>query len=802
MSDLASSDSVSGRTLPPADVAALIARRIADEISCQPNQVSSAVALLDEGSTVPFIARYRKEATGGLDDTQLRKLEERLIYLRELEDRRVSILKSIDEQGKLTEALTKSIANAETKSVLEDLYLPYKKKRRTKAQIAREAGLEPLADLLLGDPMKNPEVEANGFLNADKGVADTKAALDGARQILMERFSENAALVGRLRAHVRAKGVVQAYVVDGQQQAGAKFSDYFDYSEPFSRIPSHRALALFRGRNEGVLSVDLTVDTDDVSPVKPAEKMVADEYGISDKGRPGDKWLMDVARWAWKVKLALHIELDLMGDLRERAEEEAIQVFARNLKDLLLAAPAGSRATLGLDPGIRTGVKVAVVDETGKLVDTATIYPFQPRNDVVGSRATLMALIAKHKVGLIAIGNGTASRETDRLAADVLADVPPAQRPVKVIVNEAGASVYSASELAAKEMPDIDVSLRGAASIARRLQDPLAELVKIEPKSIGVGQYQHDVNQTKLARALDAVVEDAVNAVGVDLNTASAALLTRISGLSEGLARAVVEHRESIGRFQSRSELKDVPRLGAKAYELCAGFLRISDGKNPLDASSVHPEAYPLAKRIISACGRDIRQLMGDSSVLRDLEPKDFIDEKFGLPTVKDILLELEKPGRDPRPEFKTAALQDGVEEISDLKVGMKLEGTVTNVTNFGAFVDVGVHQDGLVHVSQLADRFVDDPHKVVKAGDIVTVTVLEVDAPRKRISMTMKSDVDYAAQKERQQSPRGDGRNSAARGSGGRSGQGNRSDGPKGQENGGGGAMAAALAAAMNKKK
>ncbi|MEP0584253.1 MAG: Tex family protein, partial [Roseibium sp.] len=655
----------------PTDVAIRIARRIADEIACKPDQVSATVAMLDEGSTVPFIARYRKEATGGLDDTQLRKLEERLIYLRELEDRRTAIVKSIDEQGKLTDDLAKGIALAETKSALEDLYLPFKKKRRTKAQIAREAGLEPLADLLLDDPMKNPEAEAVSYVDDDKGVADVKAALDGARQILMERFAENAGLVGQLRRHMNDKGVVTSKLIDGQAEKGAKFADYFDYSEPLSKIPSHRALALFRGRNEGILSVDLTVDADDVSPVKPAEKLVANTYGIADQGRPGDKWLMDVARWAWKVKLALHLELDLMGVLRDKAEEEAIQVFARNLKDLLLAAPAGAKSTLALDPGIRTGVKVAVVDETGKLIDTATIYPFQPRNDVSGSRATLMALIAKHKVGLIAIGNGTASRETDRLTADVLGDIPPASRPVKVIVNEAGASVYSASELAAKEMPDVDVSLRGAASIGRRLQDPLAELVKIEPKSIGVGQYQHDVNQTKLARALDAVVEDAVNAVGVDLNTASPALLTRISGLSDSLARAVVDHRDSIGKFTSRKQLKDVPRLGAKAFELCAGFLRITGGADPLDASSVHPEAYPLAKRIVKACGRDLHEIMGNSGLLQGLDPKDFTDERFGLPTVRDILSELEKPGRDPRPEFKTAALQDGVEEISDLKPGM-----------------------------------------------------------------------------------------------------------------------------------
>ncbi len=810
------SSQTASRTVPPADTALRIAHRIADEIGCKAGQVNTAVQLLDEGATVPFIARYRKEATGGLDDNQLRKLEERLIYLRELENRRVTITRSIEEQGKLTADLSAGIQAAETKSQLEDIYLPFKKKRRTKAQIAREAGLEPLADLLLSDPSRTPETEAAGFVDDGKGVADTKAALDGARQILMERFAEDAGLVGRLRRHLEDRGEVQSKVIDGMAEKGAKFADYFDYSERWSKIPSHRALALFRGRNEGILSVDLTVDADDVSPVAPAVRMVAATFGIEDRGRPADKWLMDVARFAWKVKLALHLELDLMGVLREKAEEEAIQVFARNLKDLLLAAPAGARSTLGLDPGIRTGVKVAVVDDTGKLVDTATIYPFQPRNDLTGSRAALLALIAKHKVGLIAIGNGTASRETDKLAADVLADIPSAQRPVKVIVNEAGASVYSASELAAKEMPDVDVSLRGAASIARRLQDPLAELVKIEPKSIGVGQYQHDVNQTKLARALDAVVEDAVNAVGVDLNTASPALLSRISGLSESLARAVVEHREAIGRFEKRSQLKEVPRLGAKAFELCAGFLRINEGREPLDASSVHPEAYPLAKRIVKACGRDVRQIMGDSSLLQGLDPADYTDDRFGLPTVKDIFAELEKPGRDPRPEFKTATLQDGVEEIKDLKPGMKLEGTVTNVTNFGAFVDVGVHQDGLVHVSQLADRFVDDPHKVVKAGDIVKVTILEVDVPRKRISMTMKSQADYQGQREKADDRSSGPRNSApghrgsgnrgpdSKGPGGNNPRGGKGGAPRSPSGGDGGnnAMAAALAAAMNKKR
>ncbi|MTI42264.1 uncharacterized protein JM93_03503 [Roseibium hamelinense] len=802
----ASSPTTKAALLAP-DAALRIARRISEEIGCLPTQVNAAVQLLDEGATVPFIARYRKEATGGLDDSQLRKLEERLAYLRELEDRRVTITNSIYEQGKLTDELVKKIQAAETKSALEDIYLPYKKKRRTKAQIAREASLEPLADLLLEDPAKTPETEAANFLNPDQGFADTKAVLDGARQILMERFAENADLVGRLRRHLQERGVVQSKLIDGQAEKGAKFSDYFDYQEPLSKVPSHRALALFRGRNEGILSVDLTVDADDPALVPPAVQMVADAYSIADRGRPADKWLMDVAKFAWKVKLALHLELDLMGALRERAEEAAIEVFAKNLKDLLLAAPAGAKATLGLDPGIRTGVKVAVVDETGKLVDTATIYPFQPRNDVSGSRATLLALIAKHKIGLIAIGNGTASRETDRLAADALADIPASHRPVKIIVNEAGASVYSASELAAKEMPNIDVSLRGAASIARRLQDPLAELVKIEPKSIGVGQYQHDVNQTKLARALDAVVEDAVNAVGVDLNTASTALLTRISGLSESLAKAVVEHRDQIGRFESRKQLKEVPRLGAKAFELCAGFLRINEGKEPLDASSVHPEAYPLAKRIVKACGRDFSKVMGNSGLLSGLDPAEFTDETFGLPTVKDILAELEKPGRDPRPEFKTAALQDGIEEIKDLKPGMKLEGTVTNVTNFGAFVDVGVHQDGLVHVSQLADRFVDDPHKVVKAGDIVRVTILDVDVPRKRISMTMKSNADYEGQREKQYG-RKEPLKRTERGMGPPKNGGQRHDGSgkgKGASTGsdtGNNAMAAALAAAMNKQR
>jgi uncharacterized protein len=796
----------------PAEVNARIAGRIAEELSCRPEQVGATVELLDGGATVPFVARYRKEVTGGLDDTQLRTLEERLTYLRELEERRVAIARSIDEQGKLDPDLAGKILAAETKAQLEDLYLPFKKKRRTKAQIAREAGLEPLADTLLGDPSRDPEAEAAGFIDAEKGIADAKAALDGARQILMERFAEDAALVGRLRDHLSRNGVLRSRVVEGQEAAGAKFSDYFDYREALKDVPSHRALALMRGRNEGILALELAVDEDDPSPVKPVERMVMHAAGIEDRGRPADRWLADCARWAWRVKLSLHLELDLMNGLRERAEDEAIHVFARNLKDLLLAAPAGHKAVLGLDPGIRTGVKVAVVDETGKLLETATVYPYPPRNDVAGTRAALMALIARHKVALIAIGNGTASRETDRLVLDMLGDIPQAARPVKVVVNEAGASIYSASALAAREFPDVDVSLRGAISIARRLQDPLAELVKIEPKSIGVGQYQHDVNQTKLARALDAVVEDAVNAVGVDLNTASAPLLARVSGLTPGLAEAIVARRDAEGAYRSRKDLLQVPRLGPKAFEQCAGFLRIPDGENPLDASSVHPEAYPVARRIVEACGRPLAEVMGNGTLLKSLDAARFVDDTFGLPTVRDILSELEKPGRDPRPEFRTAKLADGVETMADLKPGMALEGTVTNVTNFGAFVDIGVHQDGLVHVSQIADRFVRDPAEVVKAGDIVRVRVLEVDMPRKRIALTMRKDGGAAADSR---PAAGDGaRGGGPRGSGPK-GSGPKGGGPRGggspggaprkggsSADGGNNAMAAALAAALNRKK
>ncbi|MEJ0094621.1 MAG: Tex family protein [Methylocella sp.] len=715
-----------------------ILKTIAAEVAARPEQVKVAVDLLDEGASVPFIARYRKEATGGLDDTQLRRLEERLAYLRELEARRLAILDSIGSQGKSTDALTEKIAQATTKAELEDIYLPFRPKRRTRAQIARERGLAPLADQIIADRHIVPAELAQSFLSAD--VPDVKTALEGARDILTEAFAENADLVGALRAHLKSHAVLRARVVEGKEEAGAKFSDYFDHSERWATAPSHRALAMLRGRNEEVLSLDLEVDVADASPVKPVEQIIARHNAIASQGAPADAWLLDVVRFAWRVKLSLHLTLDLMTELRERAEAEAIQVFARNLKDLLLAAPAGARPTMGLDPGIRTGVKVAIVDATGKLLDTSTIYPFQPRNDVLGASAELTRLIKKHGVELIAIGNGTASRETDRLAGEVIAALPGA-KPIKVVVSEAGASVYSASARAAAEMPDLDVSLRGAVSIARRLQDPLAELVKIDPKAIGVGQYQHDVNQTQLARSLDAVVEDAVNAVGVDLNTASASLLSRVSGLSASLADAIILHRDQKGAFKSRRDILSVARLGPRAFELCAGFLRIPNGTEPLDASSVHPEAYGLARKIIAACGRDVRSLMGDATTLKSLNPTQFVDERFGLPTVRDILLELEKPGRDPRPEFKTATFAEGIDDLNSLKPGMVLEGTVTNVANFGAFVDIGVHQDGLVHVSQLADRFVKDPAEVVKAGDVVKVRVVEVDLKRKRIALSMRKE-------------------------------------------------------------
>ncbi|MCM2294558.1 RNA-binding transcriptional accessory protein [Allorhizobium sp. BGMRC 0089] len=724
-----------------ADDITSIAALIAGEINARPDQVVSAVGLLDEGATVPFIARYRKEVTGGLDDTQLRQLAERLTYLRELGARRKAIVESISSQGKMTDALAVKIAKAVTKAELEDLYLPYKPKRRTRAEIAREKGLGPLAEAILADRSSDPAKLAEAYLKED--VADVKAALEGARDIVAEGMAENAELLKTLRSYLKDKAFLYSRVVDGKQAAGEKFADYFDHTERWATVPGHRALAMLRGWNEEVLTLSIEADRDDTAVIKPAQRMIANAYEVKARG-PADQWLLDVAGWTWRVKLSTSLSLDLMRELRERAEEEAIHVFARNLKDLLLAAPAGSRPTMGLDPGIRTGVKVAVVDGTGKLLETATVYPFQPKNDLRGAQAELASLMRKHKVELIAIGNGTASRETEKLVADLLAQLPAtgaAPKPTKVIVSEAGASVYSASELAAKEFPGLDVSLRGAVSIARRLQDPLAELVKIEPKSIGVGQYQHDVDQGRLGRSLDAVVEDAVNAVGVDLNTASAPLLARVSGLGGSIAEAIVTHRDQNGPFATRKELLKVSRLGARTFEQCAGFLRIPNGKEPLDASAVHPEAYGVAKKIVAACGRDLRSLMGDSAALKSLDPKRFVDEQFGLPTVKDILLELEKPGRDPRPSFRTATFAEGVNEIDDLKPGMQLEGTVTNVAAFGAFVDIGVHQDGLVHVSQLADRFVKDPHEVVKAGDVVKVRVVEVDVKRKRIALSMRKD-------------------------------------------------------------
>ncbi|RWR11379.1 Tex family protein [Paenirhodobacter populi] len=727
------------------DTATRIARTIAAEIGARPDQVSAAVGLLDEGATVPFVARYRKEATGGLDDTQLRKLADRLVYLREMEARRAAILDSIRGQDKLTDDLAAQIARAETKAELEDIYLPYKPKRRTKAMIARENGLAPLAEGILADRRAEPEALAAGFVT--EAVPTVKDALTGARDILAEGLTENAALLGDLRAFLHRTAKVTAKVVAGQEEKGAKFSDYFEHSEDWATIPSHRALALLRASNEGVVTLDIQPDE---AGAERAVAMVAAVFDARTQA-PGDVWLRGVAGWTWRVKLSLSMMLDLMGEMRAKAQEEAIAVFSRNLKDLLLAAPAGAKATLGLDPGIRTGVKAAVVDATGKLLATDTLYPFQPKNDLRGAQAAIIRLIAAHGVDLIAIGNGTASRETEKLVAETLKLLPAGVRaPVKVVVSEAGASVYSASELAAREFPDLDVSLRGAVSIARRLQDPLAELVKIEPKSIGVGQYQHDVDQSKLGRALEGVVEDAVNAVGVDLNTASAPLLAHVSGLGPGLAEAIVAHRDANGAFRSRKALLKVARLGPRAFEQCAGFLRIRDGEEPLDASSVHPEAYDVARRIVKACGRDIRALMGDGAALKRLNPADFVDASFGLPTVRDILAELEKPGRDPRPSFVTASFADGIEDIKDLRPGMQLEGTVTNVAAFGAFVDIGVHQDGLVHVSQLADRFVKDPHEVVKAGDVVKVRVTEVDIPRKRIGLTMRKDGGTSAREDR----------------------------------------------------
>ena len=717
-----------------------ISQLIAQELNVRDSQILAAIQLLDDGNTIPFIARYRKEATGGLDDTQLRHFETRLIYLRELEDRRQTILKSIEEQGKLTDELRDKIQTTQSKTELEDLYLPFKPKRRTKGQIAIEAGLEPLADLLWNEPKTEPETTALDYVNAEKGVADVKAALDGARYILMERFAEDAGLLAKVRDYLSKNALIVSKVIEGKEAEGAKFQDYFDHQELLKNVPSHRALAMFRGRNESILQLSLNADleAEEGSRQSYCEEIVRDYLGVRFTGQPADKWREQVIAWTWKIKVALHLETELMATLREKAEEEAIDVFARNLTALLMAAPAGAKNTMGLDPGLRTGVKVAVVDNTGKLLATDTIYPHTGQMD--RAMLSIFQLIKQHNVELIAIGNGTASRETERFAKDVIKEIKE-NKPQTVVVSEAGASVYSASELAAQEFLDLDVSLRGAVSIARRLQDPLAELVKIEPKAIGVGQYQHDVNQSQLARKLDAVVEDCVNAVGVDLNTASVPLLARVAGMTKTIAQNIVAYRDENGRFDSREQLKKVPRLGPKAFEQCAGFMRIAAGDNPLDASGVHPEAYPVVEKILQATEQSIQDLMGNAGLVRQLDAKQFTDEQFGLPTVQDIFKELEKPGRDPRGEFKTATFAEGVEEITDLKAGMILEGTVTNVTNFGAFVDIGVHQDGLVHISSLSDKFVEDPHQVVKTGDVVKVKVLEVDVARRRIALTMRLD-------------------------------------------------------------
>ena len=784
------------------DATAKIIARLAEELAVKAPQISATVELLDGGATVPFIARYRKEVTGGLDDTQLRNLEERLGYLRELEERRTTVLAAIDEQGKLSDSLAASIQAADTKQRLEDLYLPYRKKRRTKAQIAREAGLEPLADALLADPTLDPETEAAGYLRPAEGetpaIEDTKAALDGAKQILMERFAEDPELVGRLRERLWSEGELSSRVIAGKEQEGAKFSDYFEHDERLAKVPSHRALAMFRGRNEGVLALALRLPGEDEAPVHPAQVAIARHFEIRDEGRKADRWLAEVVRWTWRVKLYTHLETELMGRLRERAEGEAIDVFAANLKDLLLAAPAGPKATLAIDPGLRTGCKVAVVDATGQFLEQATIFPHAPRNQWDASLAELAKLVRKHGVELIAVGNGTASRETDRLAGDLLKAMKD-PRLSKVMVSEAGASVYSASEYASRELPDLDVTIRGAVSIARRLQDPLAELVKIEPKSIGVGQYQHDVSQVQLSRSLEVVIEDCVNAVGVDLNTASSALLSRVAGLNPGLAENIVTQRNAKGAFRDRRDLLEVSRLGPKTFEQCAGFLRIMNGANPLDASAVHPEAYPLVERIAERSGRELSGLIGDSATLKALKPSEFADERFGVPTVSDIIAELDKPGRDPRPEFRAAQFREGVETLKDLEPGMVLEGTVTNVTHFGAFVDIGVHQDGLVHISALSDRFVEDPRTVVKAGDIVKVKVMNVDLQRSRIGLSMRMDdtPDSADGGDARQAPR--------RREGGGKGKGPRSQQGRGQAGKGGRDEAApmgALGAALLKAK
>ncbi|RTF21896.1 RNA-binding transcriptional accessory protein [Serratia marcescens] len=773
-----------------------LSRIIATELQARPEQVDSAIRLLDEGNTVPFIARYRKEVTGGLDDTQLRQLETRLGYLRELEDRRQTILKSIDEQGKLTEQLAGAINATLSKTELEDLYLPYKPKRRTRGQIAIEAGLEPLADTLWQDPQQQPEQLAERYVDADKGVVDVKAALDGARYILMERFAEDASLLAKVRDYLWKNAHLVSKVVEGKEEEGAKFRDYFDHHEPISQVPSHRALAMFRGRNEGVLQLALNADPqfEEAPRESQAELIIINHLNLRLNNAPADAWRKAVVNWTWRIKVLLHLETELMGTVRERAEDEAINVFARNMHDLLMAAPAGMRATMGLDPGLRTGVKVAVVDATGKLVATDTVYPHT--GQAAKAAAIVAALCIKHNVELVAIGNGTASRETERFYLDLQKQFAEV-RSQKVIVSEAGASVYSASELAALEFPDLDVSLRGAVSIARRLQDPLAELVKIDPKSIGVGQYQHDVSQSQLAKKLDSVVEDCVNAVGVDLNTASVPLLTRVAGLTRMMAQNIVNWRDENGRFSNREQLLKVSRLGPKAFEQCAGFLRINHGDNPLDASTVHPEAYPVVQRILAATEQALQDLMGNASAVRSLKAVDFTDDKFGVPTVTDILKELEKPGRDPRPEFKTATFAEGVETLNDLQVGMILEGSVTNVTNFGAFVDIGVHQDGLVHISSLADKFVEDPHTVVKAGDIVKVKVMEVDLQRKRIALSMRLD-----EQPGEGSPRRGGNAPAqTRDNANRSAGGNKAK-PRNAVPAGNSAMGDALAAAFGKKR
>jgi uncharacterized protein len=753
-----------------AGVTTSIDRQIAQELGVREQQVTAAVALLDEGATVPFIARYRKEATGALDDTQLRNLEERLRYLRELEDRRDVILNSVREQGKLTDELEAQIRAADSKSRLEDIYLPYKPKRRTKAEIAKEAGLEPLADLLLTKPENDPAAVALDFLNPDKQVNDAAAALEGARAILVERFAEDADLIGSLREEMWSVGRLASKVRDGRQETGAKFSDYFDFAENLTKMPSHRILALFRAEKEEILDVAIEPESPATNPATAGEGpsryelRIMHRFGIADRGRPGDKWLTDTARWAWRTKIQIHLGIDLRLRLWTAAEEEAVRVFAANLRDLLLAAPAGTRATMGLDPGYRTGVKVAVVGATGKVVATSVIYPHEPQRQWNEALAILGKLAVQHKVELIAIGNGTASRETDKLATE-LVKLLPDLKMTKIVVSEAGASVYSASAYAAEELPGLDVTLRGAVSIARRLQDPLAELVKIDPKSIGVGQYQHDVSEHKLSRSLDAVVEDCVNAVGVDANTASAPLLARVSGIGSTLAQNIVQFRDANGPFRSRKALKDVPRLGPKAFEQCAGFLRIPDGDDPLDRSGVHPEAYPVVRRILKAASIDIKGLIGNTAAIRSLSPKSFVDETFGLPTVTDILRELEKPGRDPRPAFKAAVFKEGVETLDDLKPGMTLEGTVTNVAAFGAFVDIGVHQDGLVHISAMSKNFVKDPREVVKPGDIVHVKVLEVDKPRKRIALSLRLDDAVGPRADRAGTPAP--RNDAGRSSG-----------------------------------